>query len=586
MEGDSVTLSCSSDANPPVLYTWNRDTEDPLKPVQTGQNLIISKADPTHSGRYVCTAQNKHGAQNASVLLDVQYAPKNTYVHVNASGPVMEGDSVTLSCSSDANPVLYTWYRDTEDPLKPVQTTQNLTISKADPTHSGRYVCTAQNEHGAQNASVLLNVQYAPKNTSAHVNASCPVMEGDSVTLSCSSDANPVLYTWYRDTEDPLKPVQTGQNLTISKAEPTHSGRYVCTAQNKHGAQNASVLLDVQFAPKISISCNQSICVCEAHGNPSPKLEWRLSGNVLSTNTSIWNTNLDNTSLKSFLIIHQPLTDMSLLQCFSANNHGTASQKFHPIALDQETETVASIHHPSLLLGVVIGALVMMILCIMVVYSHRRNPKPSRTRQEDADGLILAQTAISSNGEVEFVNGMLSAVTPRSPGSLHYSSIDFTNAEPPSGEIRGASSLTNEYAVVRCCSESAKDPNQDKSPQDDSTDEYGVVRHHSESAKDPNQDQSPQDDGTDEYGVFHYHSESAKDPNQDQSPQDDSTDEYALVRCHSESAKDPNQVQSQDDCTDVYAVVSHSSASAKDPNLDQSPQEDMIYENMTCRLIV
>ncbi|XDV24432.1 hypothetical protein PO909_028614 [Leuciscus waleckii] len=251
LEGRSVTLSCSSDANPPVLhYTWYRDTEEPLKPVQSGQNLTISNTDPTHSGRYVCTAQNEHGAQNASVMLDVQYAPKNTSAHVNASGFVLEGRSVTLSCSSDANPPVlnYTWYRDTEEPLKPVQSGQNLTISNTDPTHSRRYVCTAQNEHGTQNASVMLDVQYAPKNTSAHVSASGFVLEGRSVTLSCSSDANPPVlnYTWYRDTEEPLKPVQSGQNLTISNTDPTHSGRYVCTAQNEHGAQNASVMLDVQ----------------------------------------------------------------------------------------------------------------------------------------------------------------------------------------------------------------------------------------------------------------------------------------------------------------------------------------------------
>ncbi|KAL0196514.1 hypothetical protein M9458_010086, partial [Cirrhinus mrigala] len=32
---------------------------------------------------------------------------------------------------------------------------------------------------------------------------------------------------------------------------------------------------------------------------------------------------------------------------------------------------------------------------------------------------------------------------------LHYSTIDFTNAEPPSGEIWGIASLTSEYATIR-----------------------------------------------------------------------------------------------------------------------------------------
>ncbi|XP_048010682.1 B-cell receptor CD22-like isoform X2 [Megalobrama amblycephala] len=478
LESRSVTLSCSSDANPPELnYTWYRDTEEHLKPVQTGQNLTINNTDPTHSGRYVCTAQNKYGAQNASVLLDVQYAPKSTSAHVSPSGFVLEGRSVTLSCSSDANPpeLNYTWYRDTEEHLKPVQTGQNLTINNTDPTHSGRYVCTAQNKHGAQNASVLLDVQYAPKNTSAHVSPSGVVLEGRSVTLSCSSDANPVIYTWYRDTEEHLKPVQTGQNLTINNTDPTHSGRYVCTAQNKHGAQNASVLLDVQFAPKISSSCNLSsviTCVCEAHGNPSPTLEWRLSGNVLanSTNTSISSETPGNTTLKSVLIIHQPLTETAVLQCFSKNTHGTASastrtsQQIHLVTPTAKTET--GFHHPSMLLGAAVGALAMMLLCIMKICYERKNPKASGTRQDDRSGLILTQIATASDGDDECVY----AVTHKPPESPHYSSIDFTNAEPSSGEIRGISSLTKEYAVVRHRSAedaaSVTDPKKDQSPPD------------------------------------------------------------------------------------------------------------------------
>ncbi|XDV24433.1 hypothetical protein PO909_028614, partial [Leuciscus waleckii] len=265
-EGSSVNLRCSTKifcSSRPANLTWSSSPEHLLNESVTQQqrqeqtelisDLIFTVTQRHHLATFTCTVTHqlqKQITKHKSRTLRVQYAPKNTSAHVNASGFVLEGRSVTLSCSSDANPPVlhYTWYRDTEEPLKPVQSGQNLTISNTDPTHSGRYVCTAQNEHGAQNASVMLDVQYAPKNTSAHVNASGFVLEGRSVTLSCSSDANPPVlnYTWYRDTEEPLKPVQSGQNLTISNTDPTHSRRYVCTAQNEHGTQNASVMLDVQ----------------------------------------------------------------------------------------------------------------------------------------------------------------------------------------------------------------------------------------------------------------------------------------------------------------------------------------------------
>ncbi|KAG1932464.1 myelin-associated glycoprotein [Pimephales promelas] len=492
-EGSSVNLRCSTKifcSSRPANLTWSSSPEHLLDESVTQQqrqeqtelisDLIFTVTPRHHSANFTCSVTHQLRQQitkNKTRTLRVQYAPKNTSAHVTGSGFVVEGRSVTLSCSSDANPPVlnYTWYRDTEEPLKPVQSGQNLTISNTDPTHSGRYVCTAQNEHGTQNASVMLDFQYAPKNTSAHVTGSGFVVEGRSVTLSCSSDANPPVlnYTWYRDTEEPLKPVQSGQNLTISNTDPTHSGRYVCTAQNEHGTQNASVTLNVQFAPKISSFCKSSVitCVCEAHGNPSPKLEWHLSGNVLAntTNTVIWNETLGSTSSKSVLIIHRHLTETDVLLCFSANTLGTASASFHPIA-----QTLTNFHQQSVLLGAAVGASAMMILCIIAVYNERRrNPKPSGTRQDDTSGLILSQTATVPNGDEVVVyenKDMQSAITPRTAESLHYSSIVFTNAEPASGEIWGASSLTEVYAVVRRHSAgdaaSATDLEKDQSPQD------------------------------------------------------------------------------------------------------------------------
>ncbi|XP_073802938.1 sialic acid-binding Ig-like lectin 10 isoform X1 [Danio rerio] len=301
VEGHSVTLSCSSEANPAVKYSWYRHNEGDLEPVQTGPNLTISNTNltetnltlsysnltindinPSHSGRYYCRAKNQHGTQNTSVLLDVQYAPKSVSAHVSPAGVIVEGHSVTLSCSSEANPaVKYSWYRHTEGDLKPLQTGpnltinntnltlsySNLTISDINPSHIGQYYCRAKNQHGTQNTSVLLDVQYAPKSVSAHVSPAGVIVEGHSVTLSCSSEANPaVKYSWYRHTEGDLKLLQTGPNLTInntnlnetnltiSNVYLAHNGRYYCKAENQHGTQNTSVLLDVQ--PLISRRTN------------------------------------------------------------------------------------------------------------------------------------------------------------------------------------------------------------------------------------------------------------------------------------------------------------------------------------------
>ncbi|XP_073802937.1 sialoadhesin-like [Danio rerio] len=338
VQGHSVTLSCSSEANPAVKYSWYRHTEGDLKPLQTGPNLTIRNTNPSHSGRYYCRAANQHGTQNTSVLLDVQYAPKGVSAHVSPAGVIVEGHSVTLSCSSEANPaVKYSWYRHTEGDLKPVQTgpnliisNTNLTISNVNRSQSGRYYCRAGNQHGTQNTSVLLDVQYALKSISAHVNG--VAVEGHSVTLSCSSEANPaVKYSWYRHTEGDLKPVQTGPNLTINNINRSHSGRYYCIAENQHGIQNTSVLLDVQYAPKgvsahvspagVIVEGHSVTLSCSSEANPAVKYSWyrHTEGDLKPVQTGP-NLIISNTNLT---ISNVNRSQSGRYYCRAENQHGT-----------------------------------------------------------------------------------------------------------------------------------------------------------------------------------------------------------------------------------------------------------------------
>ncbi len=69
VEGSSVTLTCSSDANPAANYTWYKENED--SPKASGQIFIISDIRAEHSGSYYCEAQNKNGRHNATVNLTV-----------------------------------------------------------------------------------------------------------------------------------------------------------------------------------------------------------------------------------------------------------------------------------------------------------------------------------------------------------------------------------------------------------------------------------------------------------------------------------------------------------------------------------
>ena len=70
------------------------------------------------------------------------------------------------------------------------------------------------------------------------------MMEGASVNLTCSSDANPAAnYTWYKENED--SPKASGQIFTITDIRAEHSGNYYCEAQNRRGRHNSTLQLIV-----------------------------------------------------------------------------------------------------------------------------------------------------------------------------------------------------------------------------------------------------------------------------------------------------------------------------------------------------
>ena len=90
-----------------------------------------------------------------------------------------------------------------------------------------------------------------PKHTSVTSSPSGGVKEGSSVTLSCSSDANPAAnYTWFKNNQPLLwKPIQ---RYTFTSVRPEDRGTYRCQAENKHGRLSSDcVFIDVQCELKI-----------------------------------------------------------------------------------------------------------------------------------------------------------------------------------------------------------------------------------------------------------------------------------------------------------------------------------------------
>ncbi|KAL1005546.1 hypothetical protein UPYG_G00060510 [Umbra pygmaea] len=244
-EGDRVTLTCRTkctlDPIPEYIWFKNGQTIENSNNYSTTRIFSVTSED---SGRYSCAVKGHEDIRSTKTNLTVRYAPKNTSVSVSPSGEIVEGSSVTLTCSSDANPPVdkYTWYKKNETSSKASGQSYSITNTRSE--DSGEYYCEAENEYGHLNSSlVFVTDLYGPRMPLVSVSPSGEIVEGSSVTLTCSSDANPPVdkYTWYKKNE--TSPKASGQSYNITNIRSEDTGEYYCEAKNQRASMNSTTLL-------------------------------------------------------------------------------------------------------------------------------------------------------------------------------------------------------------------------------------------------------------------------------------------------------------------------------------------------------
>uniref|UniRef100_A0A673FS32 B-cell receptor CD22 n=1 Tax=Sinocyclocheilus rhinocerous TaxID=307959 RepID=A0A673FS32_9TELE len=234
-EGDSVRLTCKSSCTltDRATFIWYRNSQPLTERRDRNNQLLLQSVRREDAGRYSC-ALHEHTYISPAVQLSVMYPPKNISVSISPSGEIVEGDSVTLSCSSDSNPPAeINWFKGGTF----VGSGRIYSISKISSDHSEEYKCKSTNEHGEKYSDVVtLNIMYPPKNISVSIIQSGQFWEGDSVTLSCSSDSNPPAeISWFKENQSSA--VGSGQSFSALQ-----SGRFYCEAHNQHGSQRSDAV--------------------------------------------------------------------------------------------------------------------------------------------------------------------------------------------------------------------------------------------------------------------------------------------------------------------------------------------------------
>ncbi|XP_039503154.1 myelin-associated glycoprotein-like isoform X1 [Pimephales promelas] len=400
VEGDSVTLNCISDSNPPALnFSWFKGGTI----VGSGRIFSISKIRSDDSGEYKCKSINEHGEKYSdTVTLNVMYPPRSVSVSISPSGVIVEGDSVTLNCISDSNPPaeIY-WFKGGTI----VGSGRIFIISKIRSDDSGEYKCKSINEHGEKYSdNVTLNIMYPPRSVSVSISPSGVIVEGDSVTLKCISDSNPPAgIRWFKGGMI----VGSGRIFSISKIRSDDSGEYKCKSFNEHGEKYSdTVTLNVMYPPRnVSVSIIQS---GQIWAGDSVTLKCISDSNPPAVNFSWFKENESSAvgSGQSFSALQS-----GRFYCQAHNQHGSQRS-------DAVTVTVKGGFSgmPYIVIAIAAGCAVLFLVCIIMFKRKRKcggvtDVKQNQVRTDqrntestDSDKIKYATIQHIGNNEANYEN--------------------------------------------------------------------------------------------------------------------------------------------------------------------------------------
>nr|XP_046210022.1 B-cell receptor CD22-like [Oncorhynchus gorbuscha] len=211
---------------------------------KTDCTLRITELTERDSANYSFRFKTQHGSYNDP--FQVTLSVTDVFVKVSPD-IVIEGEKVWISCSTSCilkqNSTDYIFYKDKLRLPSP----NRHWVLYLDPVSSedaGSYSCVLVGLENQPSLGATLTVRYPPRSTTVTVSTDQnKIVEGSSVTLTCSSDANPPMekYTWYKRNGTKVS-VLHGEtdSYTIPSVSLGYINQYFCEAKNEIGAQNST----------------------------------------------------------------------------------------------------------------------------------------------------------------------------------------------------------------------------------------------------------------------------------------------------------------------------------------------------------
>ncbi|XP_045441013.1 basement membrane-specific heparan sulfate proteoglycan core protein isoform X11 [Pipistrellus kuhlii] len=332
-EGQTLDLNCVVTGPPHAQIMWyKRGGGLPPHAQVHGSRLRLPQVSSADSGEYVCRVENGSDAKEASITISVLHGTHSGPSHPagpagspargstqpirieSSSSHVAEGQTLDLNCLVPGQAhAQVTWHRRGGSlPARHQAHGSHLRLNQLSVADSGEYVCRANNNIDAREASITVSVSPSAGNPSAAAGAvpikiessSSHVAEGQTLDLNCVVPGQAhAQVTWHkRGGSLPTHHQAHGSRLRLYQLSPADSGEYICRVVSGSGSLEASIMVTVEGSgsstvpgsapgrvPPIRIETSSSHVAegqtldlkCVVPGHPHAQVTWHRRGNSL-----------------------------------------------------------------------------------------------------------------------------------------------------------------------------------------------------------------------------------------------------------------------------------------------------------------
>lgn len=315
--GDSISLTCSTTGCESPSFSWRTQIDSPLnakvRNEGTKSTLTMDPVSFENEHSYLCTATCGSRKEEKEIQVDVYSFPKDPEIHFG--GLLEVGKPITVKClvpdvypfdrlemellKGDSHMKTQEFLEDMDKKsleTKSLEVTFTSTIEdigKAFICRAKLHITETDSEESSpkeRETNKELQVYISPKNTAVSVHPSTRLREGDSVTMTCSSEGLPAPeIVWSKKLDNGNLQLLSGNaTLTLIAMKMEDSGTYICEGVNQIGRNRKEVELIVQEKPftvdvfpghQVAAQLGDSLVLtCSVTDCESPSFSWRTQG--------------------------------------------------------------------------------------------------------------------------------------------------------------------------------------------------------------------------------------------------------------------------------------------------------------------